>query len=63
MAREEVDPGRPAGGLFAVLEGDYIFNSGFSVYLGYKYRNIQFRYDDDLDYSVTEYYLGCRYTF
>ena len=48
---------------FAVLEGDYIFNSGFSVYLGYKYRNIQFRYDDDLDYSVTEYYLGCRYTF
>ena len=48
---------------FAVLEADYVFNSGLSVYLGYKYRNIQFRYNSDLDYSVTEYFMGCRYTF
>ncbi len=48
---------------FANLEADYIFNNGVSVYLGYKYRNIQFRYDGDEDYSVTEYFLGCRYTF
>ncbi|MBO4619950.1 MAG: hypothetical protein J5654_07555 [Victivallales bacterium] len=48
---------------FGALEADYVFNSGISVYLGYKYRNIQFRYDSDLDYSVTEYFMGCRYTF
>ena len=48
---------------FAALEADYIFNNGLSVYLGYKYRNIQFRYNSDLDYSITEYFLGCRYSF
>jgi hypothetical protein len=48
---------------YAVLEADYVFNSGLSVYLGYKYRNVQFRYESDLDYSATEYFMGCRYTF
>ena len=48
---------------FTELQANYIFNNGISLYLGYKYRNIQFRYDGDFDYSVTEYFLGCRYTF
>ena len=48
---------------FTELQANYIFNNGISLYVGYKYRNIQFRYDGDLDYSVTEYFLGCRYTF
>lgn len=48
---------------FTELQANYVFSNGISLYAGYKYRNIQFRYDDDLDYSVTEYFLGCRYTF
>ena len=48
---------------FTELQANYIFNNGISLYVGYKYRNIQFRYDGDFDYSVTEYFLGCRYTF
>lgn len=48
---------------FTELQANYMFNSGLSLYVGYKYRNIQFRYDSDMDYSVTEYFVGCRYTF
>ena len=48
---------------FTELQAKYNFNSGLALYVGYKYRNIQFRYDSDLDYSVTEYFVGCRYTF
>ena len=48
---------------FTELQANYIFTNGISLYVGYKYRNIQFRYDSDYDYSVTEYFMGCRYTF